>query len=91
MNLTCRAELGRLSLKLVTDLRMLNYRKHCENLPSDYLARTALQIDNALFINSNKPLKLFSGFLDGMQLTLGAEFMKSESLSKTHIDSLTTE
>ena len=38
-NLMCRAELGRLPLKIASDLKVANFAKHCESIPLDDLTQ----------------------------------------------------
>ena len=44
-NLMCRAELGRLPLKIASDLKVANFAKHCESMPLDDLTSLSMQLD----------------------------------------------
>ena len=48
-NLMCRAELGRLPLKVASDLKVANFAKHCESVPLNDLTSLSMQLDCQLY------------------------------------------
>ena len=53
-NIMWRAEFGRRPLKLVTDLRVLNYKKHSLSLLIDDLARLAMHMNEVIFAKAGE-------------------------------------
>ena len=58
-NLLCRAELGCRPIKLVIDLKILQFYKHCLKLSDDKVVKEALKADEDLY-TKHDTIKLFS-------------------------------
>ena len=58
-NLFCRAELGRRPIRLVIDLKILQFSKHCLKLYDEKIVKEALKADKDLYMKYDT-IKLFS-------------------------------
>ena len=73
-NLTCRAELGRLPLKIASDLKVANFAKHCESMPLDDLTSLSMQLDCQLYQQYNC-IPSLSRFVSELKDMHGDQFM----------------
>ena len=73
-NLMCRAELGGLPLKIVSDLKVANFAKHCESMPLDNLTSLSMQLDCQLY-QQNKCITSLSRFVSDLKDMHGDQFM----------------
>ena len=68
----CRAELGRLPLKIASDLKVANFAKHCESMPLDFLTSLSMQLDCQ---QQNKCIPSLSRFVSDLKDIHGDQFM----------------
>ena len=65
-NLPCRAELGRRPIKLVIDLKILQFFKHCLKLSNNEVVKEALKTDKDLYIKHDT-IKLSSKYVSDIE------------------------
>ena len=73
-NLMCQAELGRLPLKIVSDLKVGKFAKHCECMPPDDLISLSMQLDCQLY-QQNNCIPSLSRFISDLKDMHGDQFM----------------
>ena len=73
-NLICQAELGRLPLKIASDLKVANFAKHYESVPLYELTSLSMQLDCQLY-QQNKCIPLLSRFVSDLKDMHGDQFM----------------
>ena len=74
MNSLCRPELGRRSIKFITDLlKVINFYKHCRSLPTHDLSCIALDQDCTIF-SKNSTMDLFLRFLRDLETMFSDNF-----------------
>ena len=71
--LFCRAELGRRSIKLVIDLKILQLFKHCLKLSDDKVVKEALKADKDLYIK-HETIKLFLKYISDIETIFDNDF-----------------
>ena len=72
-NLLCRAELGRRPIKLVIDLNILQFFKHCLKLSNDKVVKEALKADGDLY-TKHDTIKLFSKYISDTDTVFDNDF-----------------
>ena len=72
-NLLCRAELGRRSIKLVIDLKIVQFFKHCLTLSDDKVVKEALKADEDLY-TKHDTVKLFSMYISDTETIFDNDF-----------------
>ena len=72
-NLLCRAELRRRPIKLVIDLKILQFFKHCLNLSSDKVVKEALKADGDLYMKHDT-IKLISKYISDTETVSDNDF-----------------
>ena len=72
-NLLCRAELGCGPIRLVIDLKILQFFKHCLKLSDDKVAKEALKANENLHTKHNT-IKLFSKYISDIETIFNNDF-----------------
>ena len=72
-NLLCRAELGRRPIKLVIDLKILQFFKHYLKLTNDKVVKEALKADGDLY-TKHDTVKLFSKYISDTETIFDNDF-----------------
>ena len=63
-NMLCRAELGRIPLKAVTDLKILGFFKHISKQNDDGLLKSAIETEKGIRKNNIKSINLLIKFIE---------------------------
>ena len=72
-NLLCHAELGRRPIRLVIDLKILQFFKHCLKLSNDKVVKEALKADGDLYMKHDT-IKLFSKYISDTETVFDNDF-----------------
>ena len=65
-NLPCRSEFGRRPIKLVIDLKILQFFKHCLKLSDDKMVKETLKADKDLYMKQ-ETIKIFSKYASDIE------------------------
>ena len=80
-NLLCRAELGRRPIKLVIDLKILQFFKHCLKLSDDKVVKEALKADEDLY-TKHDTIKLFSKYISDIETIFDNDFSQHSKVKQ---------
>ena len=72
-NLLCRAELGHRPIKLVVDLKIFQFLKHCLKLSDEKLVKEALKANKDLYMKHDT-IKLFSKYISDIETIFDNDF-----------------